>query len=466
MMHRTHAHAVAAILSGLTFGCAEASSSDGPAPSQDAGGSDVLEAAVDSMIPFDTGPVDGDHDGAWCGGETVPAELVPLDLYVMLDASGSMSREISGTFTKWDAVTQALNDFVADPSMDRLNLGLQLFPYLRPQVPMTCTAVAQCNGFGPCTQPRICDNHYFGGTVVACTSADDCVSGSDTGSCLPQGFCAGEQNLVCLPEFESVCKNNLGECLVVPAACEGRQSCDAEDYASPAVPIGPRPDVVTPVVDALAARTPEGATPTGPALQGAIAYLQDRLASYPDHRAAVVLVTDGLPTDCTPVDIDDIAAVAGSAAPDVLTYVIGVFEDEQAQLAQANLDTIAGAGQTGTALIIKTSQDVVQEFMTSLSSIREHSLACEYSIPSPTEGPFQHDLVNVDYDPGDGTTETVGYVGSPDGCGAGGWFYDVDPATGVEPTQIRLCPETCEAIQGNSQGSVAVRLGCPTVVVK
>ncbi len=468
-MSRTLQATAIALAWANALGCATADSSKvETTPATDAGvESGTVESGTDAVTVLDTGIVDGEFDGVWCGGEVQPAELIPLDLYIMLDASGSMSREVSGTWTKWDAVKQALGEFVGDASIDRLNLGLQFFPFMRPGVPETCATTAQCQGFGPCLQPRICDNHYFEGNVVACSTADDCVSGQSTGSCLAQGTCLGDSSLVCLPEFESACKNNLGDCLVVPAYCQGRQSCDVSDYASPAVAMGPRKDVADAIGAALDARSPEGATPTGPALQGAISYLQSHLKDHPDHRGAVLLVTDGLPTDCVPVDVGEIAELVGAVAPSVLTYVIGVFEDEQAQLAQQNLDAIAVAGQTDSALIIKTSQDVAKEFAASLAAIREHSLACEYSIPEPTEGEFQHDLVNVEVGFGDGTSETLGYVAGVEDCGAaGGWYYDLDPDLGGVPSEIRLCPQSCDAIQGSALASVAIRLGCPTVVVK
>lgn len=462
------------LLAGLAAtGCAQADDPAGtgggsPDASTPNDASVVTEGGTDGTTPLDTGLAEGSGDGAWCGGEVQEAQLVPLDLYIMLDGSGSMTREVSGTYTKWDAVKQAMQDFTSDASMDRLELALQIFPFMQPGVPKTCGSTPDCNGFGPCVQPKICDNHYFGGNVVPCTTPDDCVSGQDAGNCLPQGTCTGEQNLVCLPEFEAVCKNNLGECVATPAECAARQSCDPGDYANPLVAMAPRPDAAGPILDALDAREPDGATPMGPALQGAVSYLQTWLVSHPQDRTAVVLVTDGLPTDCTPVDVDAIASVASAAAPDVLTYVIGVFEDEQAQNAQQNLDAIASAGGTDSALIIKTSQDVASELIGTLATIREHSLACEYAIPEPTEGALEYDLVNVEYEPGDGTSETIPYVETQGACAAagGGWYYDDPPEQGGEPTQIRLCPETCSAIQGNPEGAVSIRLGCPTVVVK
>lgn len=462
-----HLRAAPWILCVLATGCAQADPSQGnpPADGPDSGDASAsADGAADSVAPHDA--VWSEADAVGCGGEVSAAQLVPLDLYIMLDASGSMSREVSGTLTKWEAVRQALDTFTSDTSTQSLNLGLQLFPLMKAGVPATCTSTTECNGFGPCVQPKICDNHYFAGNVVACSTPDDCVSGQDTGNCLPQGACAGDANLVCLPEFEAVCKNNLGECSAVPAFCAGRQSCDVSDYATPAVPMGPRADVAGGIMSAIAGRTPDGATPTGPALQGGISYLEQWLSTHTNERGAVVLVTDGLPTDCSPVDIDEVASIAQAAAPHVITYVIGVFEDEQAQVAQQNLDSIAAAGQTGDAFIVTTSQDVTAQFVAQLASIRAHSIACEYAIPEPTEGDFHPNLVNVEYAPGDGSSETISYVGSEDGCGAdtGGWYYDVAPEDGGTPTQIRLCGMSCHAIQGNPDGAVSIRLGCPTIV--
>src|SRR5262245_5664810 len=44
--------------------------------------------------------------GGSCAGETQKAELVPLDMYVMLDKSGSMADSAQGGSTKWSAVSQ------------------------------------------------------------------------------------------------------------------------------------------------------------------------------------------------------------------------------------------------------------------------------------------------------------------------------------------------------------------------
>lgn len=47
-------------------------------------------------------------------------------------------------------------------------------------------------------------------------------------------------------------------------------------------------------------------------------------------------------------------------------------------------------------------------------------------------------------------------VGAAGSCG-NGWYYD-DPAN---PAQVKLCPQTCQTILGDSGAQIEVDLGCP-----
>ncbi|MFW5739085.1 MAG: vWA domain-containing protein, partial [Myxococcota bacterium] len=60
---------------------------------------------------------------ASCANYEAAIEPVPLDLAVMLDQSGSM-----GWSSRWDSVTDALQDFVNDPSSDGVSMALDYFP--------------------------------------------------------------------------------------------------------------------------------------------------------------------------------------------------------------------------------------------------------------------------------------------------------------------------------------------------
>lgn len=86
----------------------------------------------------------GSNDGALndanaCAAETQKAEPLPLDLYIMLDKSGSMQG------TKWSSTVSAINSFVNDSQSAGIGVGLDFFPdspecsigtYSTPSVPI------------------------------------------------------------------------------------------------------------------------------------------------------------------------------------------------------------------------------------------------------------------------------------------------------------------------------------------
>jgi hypothetical protein len=63
-----------------------------------------------------------------CASSTQTAALAPLDLYFMMDQSGSMDLQTGTGATKWAAVTQAIKGFLADPSSNGIGVGMQYFP--------------------------------------------------------------------------------------------------------------------------------------------------------------------------------------------------------------------------------------------------------------------------------------------------------------------------------------------------
>lgn len=83
-------------------------------------------------------------NGEECAGTLVQAQRLPLDMYVMLDTSGSMTDPTVGNakVTKWQAVSSALNDFVSDPASDGLGIGIQTFPLTDGRAPTSCTTNA------------------------------------------------------------------------------------------------------------------------------------------------------------------------------------------------------------------------------------------------------------------------------------------------------------------------------------
>lgn len=407
-----------------------------------------------------SGPGSGSGGSAACAGEKSTAELVPLDMYIMLDASGSMLDGSTSRVSKWDAVTQALTSFFTDPQSAGLGAGLQYFPLAAAGVPSTCTSDAQCGPGGPCLF-RICASEPG---LVPCVNDRDC-PGRD---CEDLGACSNTGDL-CVPAgtrcsgFDGFC-NDLTQ-----STCADPYSCEAGDYATPDVEIAPLNDATArTLVASIDAMDPAGGTPTASALSGAIEHASAYAAAHPDHRVVAVLATDGLPTECTPQTTSGIAQIARDglgASPSVSTFVIGVFEGRDMS-AQTAMNAIAEAGGTTEAFIVDSSADVSRAFLEALNAIRGESLACEYQVPLPTDGQVvDFGKVNVEHTPPNSTTpNTILYVANAEGCDpmTGGWYYDIDPAGGGIPTKLVMCGSTCTLFKQG--GEVGISVGCKTEI--
>jgi hypothetical protein len=246
----------------------------------------------------------------------------------------------------------------------------------------------------------------------------------------------------------------------------GASSCNVSDYSKADVEIAPLPGVASSIITSLALHTPFTDTPTGPALQGALAHAHAWQGSHPGHVVVVVLATDGMPTACTPQDIPSIAAFASAAAaekPTLRTYVIGVLSDDDlAKGADTNLNDLSKAGNGADAFVIKTSSaDVSKAFLAALMKIRGTALACEYLVPTGVGADYSK--VNVVVTSG-GKSTTLSYVGSKAKCDpvSGGWYYDIPPESGT-PTKILTCDATCGALTKDATGKVDIVVGCATV---
>jgi hypothetical protein len=333
----------------------------------------------------DGGVGDGQRDSYWwppaeggtgdgpieaCAAETTRAQMLPLDMYIMLDKSGSMDDSVQGG-TKWTVIRTALGNFLSQPTLTGVSVGLQYFPL-------------------------------------------------------------------------------------------GNTSCNAADYANPAVEIAALPGVGTAIANSLLATSPNGNTPTATALQGGINHCKAWATAHPDHVVILVLATDGEPTACDPQDIPSIKAIAAAGVagtPKVLTFVIGVGD----ATSLANLNEIAAGGGTTSAFMVDTGGNVQQLFLDALNTIRGTALGCVYKLPSPDGGTPNFDKVNVQYTPGGSTTgQMFPRVNDLASCPPSGdaWYYDNPSA----PTLINLCPSTCNKVKADSTGSVDVLLGCDTFI--
>ncbi len=404
---------------GATFALAACSAGAGDGESSSQGGAGSGASGPGSTSTFGEGGSTGTFgeggstsgQGGGCAGLSQTAQKVPLDMYIMLDKSGSMTDPANGGGTRWDAVTSALLSFVAEPDSAGIGVGIEYFPQpsgvVCPTFPTQCTSDAQCQtGCGPCTiMPGF-----------------------------PFGICEG-----------------VG---VV-------DSCVVGDYASPSVGIGELPGNQGAITASINGEDPDGSsTTTAPALEGAIQHAKEWAIAHPGHVVVVVLATDGDPNKCGD-DLNAINAIAAagfSGTPSIKTFVIGVGGSQGA------LNGFAAAGGTMSAFLVDQGPNVQQAFLDALNVIQGQSLPCSYLLPAPPQGEtLDFGAVNVVYTPGGGGAEqTIPKAGDPGNCPPGGlaWYYD-DPAA---PTQIVLCPDTCGTLSSDMGGKVDIVVGCATVV--
>jgi hypothetical protein len=329
------------------------------------------------------GACGGDCEGGTCKGgvcecaaSTTIAEVLPLDIHVMLDKSASMDEDVAGTQSKWDLATAALKDFIGSVTVDdKMGMGFALFP--------------------------------------------------------------------------------------------AKSSCNVALYDDPVVNVGDLPGNATALTSAITSAKPNGSdTPTLPALTGAIEFGKKRLQVHPDRKIAIVLATDGDPTDCSfsfpPKDVSGEITKVAKAGLDagVPTYVIGVFASGSSSgSAKSSCDKWASAGGTKKAYIVDADPNLSANLKKALDEIRTTAVGCEYKLPTPTNGKaLDPGKVNVTHTPGGGTDNPLVYVADPSACTPNAWYYD-NPAS---PKKILLCPALCDVVKPDQAGKVSISVGCAT----
>ena len=420
---------------------------------------------------------DASLDGA-CAASSTGAQPVPLNLYFVMDSSLSMKDPTGAGTTKWVAVSSALNTFFTDSGSAGLGVALKYFPDEQSGAPATCSADGDCGTFSPCDYRLACvhDNTM---TVVS-TSTQLCQNASTTCTGAMQ-TCQRIQNCgtttpPCAASGTGVCGSG---CTPYTGYCDKRDICTSSNYATPNVALGTLPAAASGLASSLAGHTPDGYTPTGPALNGAVSWAQSQVAANPNHKVAIVLVTDGLPggfipgfppPQCAPSDIPSISTIlstAATGATPILTFVVGIFNpaSQEGSLAPANLMSLATAGGTGSAVVIDVTQsNVTQQLHDALTQAQTKAIACSYQIPPATGTGVDFSKVNVQFTGGTGSSATIGHTGSSTACDKGGWYYDVDPSAGT-PTKIIACPSTCTSFNADTSGHVDIVLGCATISV-
>lgn len=311
-----------------------------------------------------------------CATSSDEATLIPVNMIIMFDRSGSMQNN-----NKWTDSTNALQAFIEDPGTAGLRVALRFFP----------TEVDGCTG-------------------------SDC----DINDCS-------------IPEVDS------GALTSDPAPTDSQEQL---------------------LVSAINSESPDGFdTPISAALQGATNWASSYLATNPNERAVVILVTDGAPNGCQE-GTNAIAGIAAQAYVDsgVLTYAVGLQGSNETLM-----NLIANQGGTNQGIFISAGANAEQELLTALQAIQGSQLACSFQMPEPAPGEtIDPGKINVEYTPANGMPQTIPQVANAGGCtAAGGWYYDNPTA----PTMINLCPDTCNAVQADAMGgSIRVVVGCETQV--
>jgi hypothetical protein len=472
--------------------------------------------------PDPTGGTPVDADPAQCLQETREAQALGLDIYVMLDSSLSMDdllqAQASGANdTKWDAVKSALAAFIEAPETATIGVGLQYFPQVEPGVPFSCNSNDDCGTTGGACSNSRCVSAGSGqlpngdsvsllsaASDTACLDDTECTGSGQScrsilgqcvyapggldfpdGSLLPAGvpaLCSGPDDCESLPgsvceEVGSCdrlvngqrvactrsvgCSGGAGICVRPGHACSEQKLCQVSEYGTPAVPIRRDSSRARDILASLAARELAGPTPTGPALQGALQHAQSWAGDHPDRQVITVVVTDGFPTNCSPLGIPEIASLAENAnrgAQPVHTFFVGVFSDQDLGLdGAARLDELARAGGSRQAVVINTANDVAQDFLLALDAIRDTSSRCNFRLDASG---LDLDRVNLEVVDDRGTTTQLLNVGDAATCAdQQGWFYERDD-NGTR-RQITVCPSTCRGLIGGGLRT-NLAIGCAT----
>ncbi len=332
-----------------------------------------------------------------CASETVQADLIPLDMYVMLDRSGSMNlpRPLpqlpnpvaqgdcnvgGGTVSRWCFAINALAGFFGAATSDGMGVAMQFFP--------NGTCSTNCCASGGC-----------------CQGAADAIPSS------PYGLLPAQSATLVSALNTQV---PLGGQTPIEAALRGLSTWTAAN-------VMPGRKMVSVLITDGA---PNGCNNNQAALAGI---------------AATHLANNGLETYVIGMDganftVLEAIAVSGGGMPHSNYCNGGAPSCHYYDVGNGN----------------------PQAFIDALLAIQNSALGCTYNVPTSSTGLVDPDSVEVEYTPGTGAPMSIPRVTTSAQCTGAGWYYD----NNVTPTTITLCPATCTQVSADPAGRIDIVLLC------
>lgn len=333
-----------------------------------------------------------------CARSEFLAEPLPVDLYVMLDRSGSMN------------IPESLPPAVEGDC----DVG-------DPKVSRWCYTLNALDGFFNAGQTE------------------------ETGAALqffPNGNCSET------PPIGHNC-------------CAGGACCAGEPDSVPAVALGSLVDNREALVAALNAQSPAGVTtPIEAALRGIVKWTSRNKS--PLRSMAGLLITDGEPSGCsanTELLANIVGQQLRDTG--IPTFVLGMDGAKFAPL-EAIARAGGGAAHTDycpagikPCHVYNVGNGDPAVFAEALAQIKGAVVQCRFGMPKPEAGVIDPRDMSVSYRAADVDT-SLRRVDGPQSCDGGGFYFD-DPDA---PSEVSLCPETCGDLRAASASQLVLSVGC------
>lgn len=393
---------------------ASAGSDDGESGSGASGG--TSNQGTGGTISIDASTPPDDDPDADCGGQSLAAEsvtieeviteeiteLAPADVYVMMDKSGSMNQGPQ----PWDAVKNALIQFVQSPESAGMWIGIQYFP--------------------------------LGVSNSGCTSSDP------TCACIPfTNICWRLSGASC--NVSDYAKPDVPIQLLPGAA---QAMIDSLNRNNPSGGTPTHPALQGAMQYAMQHASTNGGRKTTVVL--ATDGAPNDCSSTADNVAQV-------------------AATGLANNPSIQTFVVGIGNIANLNLiaqaggtGQALIVDPANAGQQFLAAMNQIRGTITQTVTRTITRTEVVPLECEWVMPAPQEGQEQDpQKVNVRFTSG-GTQQSLGMVPDQAACAThqNGWYYDQP----TDPTKIIACPDACDAIKAATDARIDILVGCQTTI--